>query len=231
MSRMPEISVVVPVYRNEKELRELTSRLVQSMNRFDHEIIFVNDCSPDQSIDTLIEISEKHQQIVVVDLKKNVGQHKATLEGLKKASGQYIVVLDADLQDQPELIIELHKEVIKGKKAVFVKRDGMYQSRGRMFTSWMIKRTVQLLSGLHHKAGSYYMLNAEILERVMQVATKTRRPYMSIIVAHFCGKPGYISAKRGKSISSSYSFLKRLKAAWKAIYCSLYCTYFKLTHR
>lgn len=226
-----EISVVIPIYRNAKQIDELVSRLEQTLNQFRYEVIFVNDCSPDRSLELLQSHSRQKEQFHLKNLDKNVGQQRATLEGLKLAKGNRVVVLDGDLQDAPELIPDLYQLLSQGRMAAFVKRKGMYQSGGRMFTSILIKRVIQLLSGLHYKAGSYYMFDRSILKRILNVASRCSYPYMSIIVAHFGKKMSYIDAQRGKSIGGSYSFIKRIKAAMMAVYCSLYCTYSKLRGR
>ncbi|GAA3522548.1 hypothetical protein GCM10022393_41420 [Aquimarina addita] len=230
MNKELDISVVIPIYRNNKVLKELHNALMTVLNPYNYEIIYVNDCSPDSSLDTLTDLASQYACVTYLDLEENVGQQKATLQGLKKAIGQKIVVLDGDLQDHPQLIPLLYQAMAQNNgSAAFVKRKGMYQSKGRMTTSVLIKKIIQLLSGLHYKAGSYYMFDNSLLKKVTTTASNCQYPYMSIIVAHFASQIQYISADRGKSIGpSGYTFSKRIKAAVMAIYCSLYCTYTKL---
>ncbi len=224
-----DISVVVPIYRNEKTLRELNDRIMRQLATFAFEIIYVNDASPDAALGVLKILSAEHREVSVVDLSRNVGQHKATLEGLKKAAGEKVVVMDGDLQDAPELIIELYQLAVDRETSVFVIRAGEYQSRSRMITSRIIKYVMYLLSDLHYKAGSYYLVDRSTLHRVIDVASRCQYPYISIIVAHFTGNLRYIPAQRVKSFGKSgYSFFGRLNAAFKAVYCSLYCSYVKL---
>lgn len=228
MAVVPEISVVIPIYKSQSTLQELNSRILEHLASKPVEIIYVNDCSPDDSLRTLQQLTAQHQQVKLVDLAKNVGQQKATLEGLKKATGRKIIVMDGDLQDAPELIMDLFEQS-SARTTVYVFREGAYQSKARMLTSRLIKYVMYLLSGLHYKAGSFYMMDQSILPRVVDVASECRHPYMSIIVAHFTDTIKYIPATRPKSIGQSgYSFIGRLYAAFKAIYCSLYCSYVKL---
>jgi len=229
MTEEIEISVVIPIYRNNKSLLELSARIIKSLDSFKHEIIFVNDNSPDNSLEILKNLTSKYKQIKHLNLTQNLGQQKATMQGLKIAMGKKIVVLDGDLQDRPELIPRLNNSISTNKNSVFVKRKGIYQSANRMVTSVLIKKVVQLISGLHYKAGSYYMFDSSLLPKVLLVASKCKYPYLSIIVAHFSSTINYISANRNKNIEpSNYNFATRIKAAIMAIYCSFYCSYFKL---
>ena len=224
MSALVDLSVVVPVYGNNQFLNELNNRIINTLSSLNHEIIYVNDCSPDDSLTTLKVLSKEYPKIQYINLPKNLGQQKATLQGLRQAKGQKIVVLDGDLQDSPELISELYQKSLFTTNSIFVKRIGIYQSKGRMITSIIIKTTVQALSGLHYKAGSYYIFDRSILQDVTRAGTRCKYPYMSIIVALFSTKIQYIKADRAKSIGASgYTMLKRVHAAFMAMYCSLYC--------
>lgn len=103
-----EISVVIPCYNSAKSLPELIVRLTDSLNKItlSHEIIFVNDCSKDNTLSILEDIVNKYDNVKVIDLMYNVGQFKALYCGLETAKGKYIVTMDDDLQHPPE---ELHK--------------------------------------------------------------------------------------------------------------------------
>lgn len=231
MASQIELSVVVPIYKNENTLIKLNNRLIDHLKNFRFEIIYVNDASPDDSLNILKKLSSDNQNVKYIDLSANIRQQKATLEGLKKASGTKIVVLDGDLQDKPELINTLYMIHNTENEAVFVLRKGTYQSFGRMLTSVLAKKIVQFLSGLNYKAGSYYMIDHLTLSKVLNMATQCPYPYMSIIVVHCAKNIKYLSAKRDKSADSSgYNFIQRIRVTYQAIYCCLYCRYVKLKH-
>lgn len=99
--KSPEISVIIPVYNNQNTLKELTSQLFTVFQNItdSYEILFVNDASPDCSFVVLKMLQKKFDKIKVLNLKKNMGQHKAICFGLKYALGDNIVIMDADLQD------------------------------------------------------------------------------------------------------------------------------------
>lgn len=228
MNETTDITVVVPVYKNADSLMELSERINHTLGSLQFEIIYVNDCSPDNASVVLDELSRTYAQVRVHTLSQNIGQHKATLEGIKKASGRKVVVMDGDLQDAPELIIKMYDIASSNKDAVFVKRKGSYQSKGRMLTSLIIKKAVQFISGLHYKAGSYYVFDQSYQSKIITVASKCRYPYMSIITGHLADNIQYIESERSKSIGGSgYNFAKRIYAAFMALYCALYCSYIR----
>jgi len=222
----PSISVVIPVFNNEHSLSELTSRLSNHLNdnHLTFEVIYVNDASNDHSLELIKKLDHEYTGIKYIHLEDNLGQHPAIVKGLEMAKGEKIVVMDADLQDQPELITFMHNLCKDQKEAVFILRQGIYQSLGRMFTSFLIKTIVQFMSGLHYKAGSYCMLPRQLLGKVLWLAHNCPYPYISIIVGVSASKLRYIKGDRLKSVSrSGYSLFKRLKAAYQIIYCSIYC--------
>lgn len=218
-----KISIVLPVYNNETNIKDVCLSLLDTFSNHDLELICVSDASPDHSIKVLKELSLS-KDFKIIELKKNVGQQKATLLGLQKATGQYVGVMDADGQDDPVYFMEMIEKLRKGNiNAVFVKRVGQYQSLNRMVTSRVIKLVVQILTGLHRKAGSYYLMNQVTLQRVLKASERISTPYLSIIVGVVAKKIGYIYGERNKSISTSYSSMKRLKAAYGALSCSIKC--------
>jgi len=229
MANQIELSVVIPIYKNENTLFELTHRLIDHLKIFRFEIIYVNDASSDNSLNILKKLSSENRNVKYLDLSVNIGQQKATLEGLKKATGSKIVVLDGDLQDKPELINPLYKLNDTENEAVFVLRKGTYQSLWRMLTSVLTKKIVQLLSGLNYKAGSYYMIDYLTLSKVLNIATHCPYPYMSILVAHCSKNIKYLPAKRDKSTNpSGYDDIQRIRVTYQAIHCCLYCRHVEL---
>ncbi|GLS32782.1 putative glycosyltransferase [Mesorhizobium albiziae] len=101
------ISVVTPLYRSAPYLEELYQRTVAAIEATgagEHEIIFVNDCGPDNSLEVAKEIAARDPSVIVVDLSRNFGQHRAILIGLEHSSGDLTFVMDSDLEEEPEWI-------------------------------------------------------------------------------------------------------------------------------
>lgn len=118
------ISVVTPVYGCKTCLYELYLRLKQTLEPIspDFEIFLVNDASPDGAWDTIVELANKDKRVKGIDLSRNFGQHYAITAGLDHCIGDWVVVMDCDLQDQPEEIVKLYNEAMKGYQIVYAQR-------------------------------------------------------------------------------------------------------------
>lgn len=118
------ISIVVPVYGCRTALVELYLRLKTTLTQItdDFEIILINDASPDGAWETIQELAAKDSRILGVDFSRNFGQHYAITAGLEHAKGEWIVVMDCDLQDRPEEILALYNKAQEGFDAVLARR-------------------------------------------------------------------------------------------------------------
>lgn len=124
MNNNLHVSVVTPVYGCCKSLNNLYERLNKTLLTItnDFEIIMVNDSSPDNAWETIKELAKKDNRVKGINLSRNFGQHKAITAGLDYAKGDWIVVMDCDLQDQPEEIVKLYNKAIEGYDIVFGRR-------------------------------------------------------------------------------------------------------------
>lgn len=119
-----KISVVSPVYLGEKMVPELVSRLNTTLSSLcdKYEIILVEDGSPDNSWKAIQTVCEKQENVIGIKLSKNFGQHYAITCGLEAATGDWVIVMDCDLQDQPEEIPKLFNKAKEGFDIVFAQR-------------------------------------------------------------------------------------------------------------
>jgi polyisoprenyl-phosphate glycosyltransferase len=217
-----EVSVVVPVYRNEATLRELHARLTTVLKSCtsDYEIIFVDDCSPDGSRAVLRDLATHDRHVICVTLKANQGQNQAVLVGLAHAAGAVAIVMDADLQDPPEAIPRLLAALKPPLGAVFAGRRGRYEGRMRLATSWLFKHILHLRSGgrLPHDAGLFVAMRRELIDRLL--ALRANNPYVLRLLAS-CRMP-MISlpverAPRAEG-ESAYTHRMRLRLAARALF-------------
>src|SRR5690625_2399333 len=111
------ISVVVPVFGCQSSLVELCERLKSTLLTLtsNYEIILVNDDSPDAAWKTICLLSEKNQNIKGINLSRNFGQHHAITAGLDYTEGDWVIVMDCDLQDRPEEIPKLYEKALEGR--------------------------------------------------------------------------------------------------------------------
>jgi glycosyltransferase involved in cell wall biosynthesis len=124
MSKTVHLSVVTPVYGCALSLKTLYERLVHSLSKIteDFEIIMVNDASPDNAWEIIQKLAEKDSRVKGIKLSRNFGQHYAITAGLDFCSGDWTVVMDCDLQDQPEEIVKLYAKAMEGYDIVFGRR-------------------------------------------------------------------------------------------------------------
>lgn len=124
MKKDIKISVVSPVYRGEKMVGELVRRNVEALKTIteEYEIILVNDASPDESWREIVKECQKNPKVKGLNLSRNFGQHYAIMAGLSYARGEWVVVMDCDLQDRPEEIPNLYAKAQEGYDIVFARR-------------------------------------------------------------------------------------------------------------
>lgn len=118
------ISIVVPMYYEEQVALEFYKRLTSAVSgkSFDYEILFVNDGSKDKTEQILKELAEKDKKVKVINFARNFGHQVAVTAGMYNAIGDAVVLIDADLQDPPELITKFVEEWEKGYQVVYAKR-------------------------------------------------------------------------------------------------------------
>ena len=118
------LSIVSPEYHGEKMVEELVRRIKESVVSItdDFEIILVNDASPDNTWDKIQKVCQEDTRVKGINLSRNFGQHYAISAGLKYAKGEWIIVLDCDLQDRPEEIPNLYAKAVEGYDIVYAQR-------------------------------------------------------------------------------------------------------------
>jgi len=119
-----DISVIVPVYNEEIILPELYKRLVNTLEKITdyYEIVFVNDGSKDNSLFELKRLSELNEKVYFINFSRNFGHQIAVMAGINNCKGQATVIIDADLQDPPELILDMYNKYKEGYDVVYAKR-------------------------------------------------------------------------------------------------------------
>lgn len=214
------VTVVAPVYRNESTLVELHRRVSDAIERAGAQLdlILVSDASPDGSAARIEALAASDPRVQAILLAKNVGQHRAVIEGLRRARGEVVVVLDADLQDPPEAIPTLLAKLASGWDAVFAGRCGRYESLGRLATSRAFKRLLALAAGIPHDAGMYVAMTRAVADRV--AAFPESRPFVVAMIGCTGARTTSIPVRRAAAAGrvSGYTSWKRLRTGLSALF-------------
>jgi dolichol-phosphate mannosyltransferase len=144
------ISVVSPVYRAEKIVNELVRQLHENLSKItnDYEIILVNDASPDESWIAITKECEKDIRVKGINLSRNFGQHYAITAGLSYVKGDWIIVMDCDLQDRPDEISNLYNKAQEGWDIVYARRVARQDKFIKRFSSSCFHKIYSYLSGI-----------------------------------------------------------------------------------
>ena len=167
---MKKISMVIPMYYEEDVAEECYNRMTEVLKKianYEYEIIFINDGSKDKTLEILENIAKSDENIKVISFARNFGHQCAVTAGLKYVTGDAIVIIDADLQDPPELIPEMLKlwedgnEVIYGKRKT---RDG--ESIFKLFTAKMFYKTLNALSDVEipKDTGDFRLVDRKVVD-------------------------------------------------------------------
>ena len=170
---MKKISLVIPMYYEEKvanKCYEKVSNVLKSLeDKYDHEIIFVNDESKDKTLDILEEIAKKDTKVKIISFSRNFGHQAAVTAGLKEVTGDAIVIIDADLQDPPELIPEMLELWEQGNEVIYGKRKTRKgESAFKLLTAKMFYKTLNALSDVEipKDTGDFRLVDRKVVDVV-----------------------------------------------------------------
>ena len=166
-----KISVVIPVYNEEEVVEECYHRLKKVcealQNKYQHEFIFINDGSKDQTLKILKTLATQDEQVKILSFSRNFGHQNAVTAGLKYVTGDAILIIDADLQDPPELLPEMlslweqGNDIIYGKRK---KRKG--ESTFKLLSASMFYKALNLLSDVEipKDTGDFRLVDRKVIE-------------------------------------------------------------------
>jgi polyisoprenyl-phosphate glycosyltransferase len=160
---VPKLSVVVPVYRGADTITELVEKLGEELlPSFDFEMVLVEDCSPDNSGEVMRGLAARYEWVVCLHLSRNFGEHNAVLAGLNHASGDYVVIMDDDLQNPPSEVRRLVDELVAGYDVVYSRYEKKQHHWFRNFGSWLNDRVANVMLG---KPRNLYLSSFKAISR------------------------------------------------------------------
>jgi len=171
-------SLIIPVYNEEGLILELATRSVKAIESFtpNYEILFINDGSTDSTLQKLIEVRKQYSRIKIVDLSKNFGHQAAFTAGLEMAMGNYVAMMDGDLQDPPELLADMYRKIKEEAfDIVSGKRTGSKGKRFRMTTN-LFHAFFKKVAGMEdmENTGNFSMLNRAAVNALVQMKESIR---------------------------------------------------------
>lgn len=169
---MSKISVVIPMYYEEQVTEECYKRVkaaLQKVKKYEREIVFVNDGSQDKTLEILEKIAKKDKNVKVISFSRNFGHQAAVTAGLKYVTGDAIVIIDADLQDPPELIPDMLKLWEQGYEIIYGKRKRRKgESPFKLLSAKMFYRTLNSLSDVEipKDTGDFRLVDRKVVDTI-----------------------------------------------------------------
>ena len=169
---MKKISIVIPMY-NEQEVAEICYQRIKNvlnkLSRYDYELIIVDDGSKDKTLEIVTKIAETDDKVVIISFSRNFGHQAAVTAGLQYVTGDAIVIMDADLQDPPELIPDMLKLWEEGNEVIYGKRKSREgESAFKLFTAKMFYKTLNALSDVEipKDTGDFRLVDRKVVDTV-----------------------------------------------------------------
>jgi len=214
---MKEISVVIPVYGCKEALPELHKRLTNTLTNLvkDYEIVLVDDNCPQNSWEEIRRICEEDKNVVGIHLSRNFGQTKAITAGLDFAEGEWVVVMDCDLQDRPEGIVDLYNKAKEGYDIVFAQRENRQDKALTKFFSRTYYRVYDHYTDQKsdYSVSNFSIANKKVIEKY-KLLKEEKRDY-TILLRWLGFKHTSIPVEADSRFAgeSSYTFKKKINLA------------------
>jgi glycosyltransferase involved in cell wall biosynthesis len=216
----PHISIVIPVYKAENCLDELYRRLKASLETItpNFEIILVEDCGGDNSWELIERLAKEDPRVRGLQFSRNFGQHYGITSGLDLCNGDWVVVMDCDLQDRPEEIPRLYAKAHEGFDVVVARRGRRSDPPLKRFTSWLYYLMFNYLADMDYdgETGNFRIMSRKVVESFCTLRERLRffgglitwmgYPTASIDVQHderFAGQTTYTFRKLWKLASET----------------------------
>ena len=220
-SKLPIISIVSPVYRAEKIVAKLVSEIQKTMftMNISYEIILVDDRSPDNSWEAMKILSAKFSEVKSIRLSRNFGQHPAIIAGLSQAKGEWIVVMDCDLQDQPKEIEKLFNKTKEGFDVVLAKRENRKDGFLKKLSSRIFHKIYGYLTEtkFDNTIANFGIYNKKVIDEVLEMNDYIKSFPLFANWVGFSTTVIEVEHAKRDSGKSTYTFPKLLSLAFNTV--------------
>lgn len=224
MNSSIELSIISPVYRAEKIVDELVRRIRETVIRMgvSYEIILVEDGSPDKSWEKIKENAIKFPEVKGIRFSRNFGQHYAITAGIREAVGNFCIIMDCDLQDNPDYIPEMYARAQMGNDIIFTIKKSRRHSFIKNLTAGLFFKVFNYLTEnktakADSTVGNYSLLSRKAINAFCQIKDTHRHYLMVLRLLGF--KTDYLEIKHDERFEgkSSYTFGKLITHAINGI--------------
>ena len=216
---MKKVSFVIPCYRSANTIgavvEEIRGAMIQAADRYTHEIILINDCSPDNTYEVICELAQKGNDIVGASMAKNFGQHAALMAGYHYATGDIVVSLDDDGQTPADEVVKLLDKIEEGYDVVYAKYEQKHHSAFRNLGSKANSLMTEIMLGKPRDLfiSSYFAARRYIIDEVKRY--QGAFPYVIGLVLRSTKRIANVTVThRERSTGESGYTLKKLLALW-----------------
>lgn len=220
-NQKPFFSIISPVYRAEKIVAKLVSEIQKTMDFMEvtYEIILVDDRSPDNSWEEMKKISLNIPQVRSVRLSRNFGQHPAIMAGLSQAKGEWVVVMDCDLQDQPKEIEKLFNKTKEGFDVVLARRTKRKDGFLKKMSSAIFSKIYGFFTDTKYdnEIANFGIYNKKVINSILEISDYIK--FFPLFVDFVGYKSTSIAVDHATrdSGATSYSFSKLISLAFNTI--------------
>jgi len=215
LNKTPIISIISPVYKAEKIVSELVRQIERAVSKItlEYEIILVEDFSRDHSWDEILKICKQNSKIKGIKLSRNFGQHYAISAGVAKSNGDNVILMDCDLQDNPEDIIKLFEKRKEGFDIVFTKRKNRKHGLIKSLNSYLYNKLFSFFSEKKYdiNAGSLVLFTRRVAIEFNKLEDKDRLYLQILKWLGFKSVTIEIEHRNRYEGKSSYSFIALIK--------------------
>ena len=216
---MKKISVVIPMYNEEEVVKTSYLRIqkvMEDLKQYDYEMLFVDDGSRDKTLSLLQEIAKENQKVKILSLSRNFGHQAAVTAGIQYVTGDAVIIMDADLQDPPELLPEMLALWEEGNEVIYgQRRSRKGESAFKLLTAKMFYRTLNALSDVEipKDTGDFRLVDKKVIDVIntMPEHNKFLRGLFSWV--GFQQKAYFYEREERKAGKTKYPFQKMWKLA------------------